>query len=148
MKAFLIILISAATMISIIILLVNLHFRCRVWWQAQILHRNRCTLLPENSSAVYKVIRHENALGMKTLTCGHVQCYHYCYLLCQMMHSTRHLLHLPFWAQIMVVIWCALLPELYQGNWDSLLVAVPDSRLKGCEFESWQKRRENFLLQN
>ena len=31
---------------------------------------------------------------------------------------------------------------------DSLLVRAPDSRSKGCEFESRQERRENFLLQN
>ena len=30
---------------------------------------------------------------------------------------------------------------------DSLLVRTPDSRSKGCEFESWQEQRENFLLQ-
>ena len=31
---------------------------------------------------------------------------------------------------------------------DSLLVQALDSRLKGCEFESRQERRENFLLQS
>ena len=31
---------------------------------------------------------------------------------------------------------------------DNLLVRVPDLWLKGCEFESWQERRENFLLQS
>ena len=31
---------------------------------------------------------------------------------------------------------------------DSLLVRAPDSRSKGCEFESRQERRENFLLQS
>ena len=31
---------------------------------------------------------------------------------------------------------------------DSLLVRAPDSWSKGCEFESRQERRENFLLQN
>ena len=35
-----------------------------------------------------------------------------------------------------------------QGSWDSLLVRAPDSWSKGCEFESWQKQRENFLLQS
>ena len=29
-----------------------------------------------------------------------------------------------------------------------MLVRALDSRLKGCEFESWQERRENFLLQS
>ena len=33
------------------------------------------------------------------------------------------------------------------GSRDSLLVKAPDSWSKGCEFESWQKRREKFLLQ-
>ena len=33
-----------------------------------------------------------------------------------------------------------------QGHRDSLLVRAPDSRSKGCEFESRQQRRENFLL--
>ena len=31
---------------------------------------------------------------------------------------------------------------------DSLLVRAPDLRSKGCEFESRQERRENFLLQS
>ena len=31
---------------------------------------------------------------------------------------------------------------------DSLLVSVPNSWLKGCEFESQQKQRENFILQS
>ena len=31
---------------------------------------------------------------------------------------------------------------------DSLLVRAPDSRSKGCEFESRQERRGNFLLQS
>ena len=30
----------------------------------------------------------------------------------------------------------------------SLLVRAPDLRSKGCEFESWQKQQENFLLQS
>ena len=34
------------------------------------------------------------------------------------------------------------------GQRESLLVRAPDSRSKGCEFESLQKRRENFLLQS
>ena len=34
------------------------------------------------------------------------------------------------------------------GGWDSLLVRVPDSWSKGCEFESLQEGRENFLLQS
>ena len=29
---------------------------------------------------------------------------------------------------------------------DNLLVRAQDSLSKGCEFESWQERRENFLL--
>ena len=32
------------------------------------------------------------------------------------------------------------------SNRDSLLVRAPDSESKGCEFESRQERRENFLL--
>ena len=32
--------------------------------------------------------------------------------------------------------------------WGSLLVRVPDSWLKGWEFESWQEQQENFLLQS
>ena len=31
---------------------------------------------------------------------------------------------------------------------DSLLPRAPDSRSEGCEFESRQKLRENFLLQS
>ena len=34
------------------------------------------------------------------------------------------------------------------GSWDSSLVRAPDSRWTGCEFESRQERRENFLLQS
>ena len=34
-----------------------------------------------------------------------------------------------------------------RNSQDSLLVRKPDSRSKGCEFESRQERRENFLLQ-
>ena len=34
------------------------------------------------------------------------------------------------------------------GSRDSLLVRAPDSRSKGCEFESRQERRGNFLLQS
>ena len=37
--------------------------------------------------------------------------------------------------------------KLY-GSWDSLLVRATDAWSKGCEFESWQERRENFLLQS
>ena len=33
------------------------------------------------------------------------------------------------------------------GSGDSSVVRAPDSWLKGCGFESWQERRENFLLQ-
>ena len=33
------------------------------------------------------------------------------------------------------------------GCQDSLSVRALDSRLKGCEFESWQEWWENFLLQ-
>ena len=39
------------------------------------------------------------------------------------------------------------LVHLHLHGWDSLLVRVLDSWLKGCEFESQQKRRENCLLQ-
>ena len=35
-----------------------------------------------------------------------------------------------------------------QGSRDRLLVRAPDSWSKGCEFESRQERRENFLLQS
>ena len=53
-----------------------------------------------------------------------------------------------------------LAPSQYQKIWpflfllisgterDSLLVRVLDSLSKGCEFESWQERWENFLLQS
>ena len=34
------------------------------------------------------------------------------------------------------------------GSRDSLLVRVPDSWSKGCQFESWQERWKNFLLQS
>ena len=34
------------------------------------------------------------------------------------------------------------------GSRDSLLVRVQDSRLKGCEFKSQQKRQDNFLFQS
>ena len=34
------------------------------------------------------------------------------------------------------------------GVWDSLLVRAPDSRSKGCEFESRQERRGDFLPQS
>ena len=34
------------------------------------------------------------------------------------------------------------------GSWDSLLVTVPDSWSKGCEFKSWLKQQENVLLQS
>ena len=34
------------------------------------------------------------------------------------------------------------------GSRDSLLVRAPDSRSKGCEFESRQEQPENFLLQS
>ena len=34
------------------------------------------------------------------------------------------------------------------GLYGALLVRAPDSRSKGCEFESRQERRENFLLQS
>ena len=34
------------------------------------------------------------------------------------------------------------------GGRDSLLVRAPDSSSKGCEFESRQERRKNFLLQS
>ena len=37
--------------------------------------------------------------------------------------------------------------QLLQYSQDSLLVTVPDSRSKGCKFESRQEWRENFLLQ-
>ena len=37
---------------------------------------------------------------------------------------------------------------IIHGSWDSLLVRAPDLRSKGCEFESRQERRENFLLQS
>ena len=33
-------------------------------------------------------------------------------------------------------------------GWDSLLLRAPDFWLKACEFESWQERWENFLLQS
>ena len=33
-------------------------------------------------------------------------------------------------------------------SWDSLLVRAPESRSKGCEFESRQERRKNFVLQS
>ena len=39
-------------------------------------------------------------------------------------------------------------PSIMPGSWDSFLVTVPDSWSKGCEFESRQERRENFLLQS
>ena len=38
--------------------------------------------------------------------------------------------------------------SLRLGSWDSLLVRAPDSWSKGCQFESRQERRENFLLQS
>ena len=38
---------------------VNVHFRCRAW-QARILDADRCDLLREDSSDVYKAVRHEN----------------------------------------------------------------------------------------
>ena len=34
------------------------------------------------------------------------------------------------------------------GNWDSLLVRVPDMWSIGYEFESWPEQKENFLLQS
>ena len=37
---------------------------------------------------------------------------------------------------------------IYLGSRDSLLVRAPDSWSEGCEFESRQGRRENFLLQS
>ena len=36
----------------------------------------------------------------------------------------------------------------FKCDWDSLLVRAPDSWSKGFEFESWQKQRDNFLLQS
>ena len=38
--------------------------------------------------------------------------------------------------------------SLYFGSRDCLFVRAPDSWSKGCEFESRQVRRENFLLQS
>ena len=43
--------------------------------------------------------------------------------------------------------WCRLTLYLNRGSRDSLLVRAPDSWSKGCEFESRQEQRENFLLQ-
>ena len=34
------------------------------------------------------------------------------------------------------------------GSQGSFLVRVPNSWLEGCEFKSWQERREDFLLQS
>ena len=38
--------------------------------------------------------------------------------------------------------------RLESRSWNSLLVSALDSWSKSCEFESWQKRRENFPLQS
>ena len=43
---------------------------------------------------------------------------------------------------------CSVVPLFFFQSRDSLLVRAPDSRSKGCEFESRQERRENFLLQS
>ena len=49
-----------------------------------------------------------------------------------------------FWAEpLMHIHW---LLEVW--SWDSLLVRVPDSWSKGCKFESWLERQENFLIQS
>ena len=44
-----------------------------------------------------------------------------------------------------LVLFCPVCLNLYR--WDSLLVRAPDSRSKGCEFESQQERQENSPLQ-
>ena len=42
-------------------------------------------------------------------------------------------------------VWLFVLPT---GSQDSSLVTVPDSWLKGCEFESRQEQRKKFLLKS
>ena len=64
--------------------------------------------------------------------------------------STTHML-IPLLKQIIspLKICSSLLGAPYLNlSWNSLSVRVPDSWWKGCEFESQQKRWENFLLQS
>ena len=61
---------------------------------------------------------------------------------------------LPFWVLCRVSGRLILNPQspcrwaVDRGSRDGLLIRVPDSWSKGCEFESRQGRRENFLLQS
>ena len=59
-------------------------------------------------------------------------------------HSAQRITFIqPFWQKIRLIN-----PTHRVGSRDSLLVRAPDSWSKGCEFESRQERRENFLLQS
>ena len=49
---------------------------------------------------------------------------------------------------IVLALYSAVRIDREHGSQDGLLVRTPDSCSEGCEFESRQERRENFLLQS
>ena len=71
--------------------------------------------------------------------CGHV--WRQCSGVCSHVHRRLNQPDPVSWA----ISW---VPSIMPGSWDSFLVTVPDPWSKGCEFESRQERRENFLLQS
>ena len=78
-----------------------------------------------------------------TNTCMYTEGWHYIY---QSVHKSNRKLEQLFYVHVLGLRLCDLVQSHTR---DSLLVrlSAPDPRSKGCEFESRQERREDFLLQ-
>ena len=92
-----------------------------------------CIDLYSRSHAGQKVCRFENEYCQ-----GNIKWFFYCKQRTQFSQSKPALEVAGVTANVI---------SLHRMSRDSLLVRAPDSWSKGCEFESRQKRRENFLLE-